>query len=92
MNLTARLSRRLAGLGLASAAILLPTAALASSAAASSAADASHSAVAGCVAANTRVWYGLPADHSPVTPTTSSSSATSATRPARCTAIPASRS
>jgi hypothetical protein len=65
MNLTARLSRRLAtGLGLASAAILLPTAALASSAAAGSPADASHSAIAGCVAANTRVWYGLPADHS----------------------------
>jgi Domain of unknown function (DUF4232) len=65
MNLTARLSRRLAaGVGLASAAILLPTAALASSASAGSPAHPSHPAVAGCIAANTRVWYGLPADHS----------------------------
>ena len=65
MNLTARFSRRLAaGVGLATAAILLPTAALASSVAAGSAAHPSHPAIAGCVAANTRVWYGLPADHS----------------------------
>ncbi|HUZ52186.1 MAG TPA: DUF4232 domain-containing protein [Streptosporangiaceae bacterium] len=64
MNLTARLSRRLAaGVGLASAAILLPTAALASSAVAGSPAHPAHPAIAGCVAANTRVWYGLPADH-----------------------------
>jgi len=68
MNLTARLSRRLAaGVGLATAAILLPTAALASSVAAGSSADPAYPgqpAIAGCVAANTRVWYGLPADHS----------------------------
>jgi uncharacterized protein DUF4232 len=60
MKLTARLSRRLAaGIGVASAAVLLPTAALASSAAAGA---PSHPAVAGCTAANTRVWYGLPGD------------------------------
>ena len=52
MNLTARLSRRLAaGVGLASAAILLPTAALASSASAGSPAHPSHPAIAGCIAA-----------------------------------------
>jgi hypothetical protein len=68
MNLTARLSRRLAaGVGLATAAILLPTAALASSVAAGSPGQPGQPgqpAIAGCVAANTRVWYGLPADHS----------------------------
>jgi hypothetical protein len=65
MKLSVRLSRRLAaGVGLASAAILLPTAALASSAAAGSANRVSHPAVAACVAANTTVWYGLPATHS----------------------------
>ena len=58
MKTTTRLSRRLAaGIGLAGAAILLPTAALASSAA------PSHpSAAPGCISAQTRVWYGLPGD------------------------------
>jgi hypothetical protein len=58
MNITTRLSRRLAaGIGLAGAAILLPTAALASSAA------PSHpSAPPGCTSVHTRVWYGLPGD------------------------------
>jgi len=58
MNITTRLSRRLAaGIGLAGAAILLPTAALASSAA------PSHpSAPPGCTSVLTRVWYGLPGD------------------------------
>jgi hypothetical protein len=48
------------GVGLAAAAILLPTAALASSAATGSKAQASHPA-ATCAAANTRVWFGEPA-------------------------------
>jgi len=48
--------RLAAGAGLAVAAILLPTAALASS---GSAARAAHPA-ATCAAANTRVWYGEP--------------------------------
>jgi hypothetical protein len=58
MNITTRLSRRLAaGIGLAGAAILLPAAALASSAA------PSHpSAPPGCTSVHTRVWYGLPGD------------------------------
>jgi len=61
MQLTSHLSRRLAaGVGLAAAAILLPTAALASSAASSSTANASHPA-ATCAAVNTKVWYGVPA-------------------------------
>ena len=65
MKLSARLSRRLAaGAGLASAAILLPAAALASAATTASAARTSQPAAAACVAATTRVWYGLPADHS----------------------------
>jgi len=64
MKVTTRLSRRLAvGAGLTAAAILLPAAALASSAAAGSTAQASQPAAA-CAAANTRVWYGLPAFHS----------------------------
>jgi hypothetical protein len=58
MKLTARLSRRLAaGIGIASAAVLLPTAALASSAAAGA---SSHLEVKGCTSVNTKVWYGLP--------------------------------
>ena len=58
MNITTRLGRRLAaGIGLAGAAILLPTAALASSAA-----PGHSSAPPGCTAAHTRVWYGLPGD------------------------------
>ena len=58
MNITTRLSKRFAiGIGLAGAAILLPTAALASSAA------PSHpSAPPGCTSVHTRVWYGLPGD------------------------------
>jgi hypothetical protein len=58
VNITQRLSRRLAaGIGLTAAAILLPTAALASSAA------PSHPAAApGCTSVHTRVWYGLPAE------------------------------
>jgi hypothetical protein len=60
MKLSTRFSRRLAaGVGIASTAVLLPTAALASSAATSA---ASHPAVAGCTAPNTRIWYGLPGD------------------------------
>jgi len=58
MNITTRLSRRLAaGIGLAGAAILLPTAALASSAA-----PGHPSAPPGCTSVHTRVWYGLPGD------------------------------
>ena len=64
MKVTPQLRRRLAaGLGLTAAAVLLPTVALASSAAAGSAAQAGSPAVT-CAAANTRVWYGLPPDHS----------------------------
>lgn len=65
MNLNTRLARRLAaGLGLAGAAILLPTAALASSAHSGAAA---HPAVGasvprGCTSNHTRVWYGEPGD------------------------------
>lgn len=59
MNLKARVSRRLvAGVGLACAAIALPTAALASSAAAS--APAAASVAAPCRAASTEVWTGQP--------------------------------
>ncbi len=62
MSLTSRLGRRLAvGLGLATAAVLLPAAALASSAA-PVASDAASQASA-CHSAQTRVWYGLPADN-----------------------------
>lgn len=60
MKLTTRLSRRLAaGIGLASAAILLPTAALASSAVAGA---PSRSSVPACISTHTRVWYGEPGD------------------------------
>jgi hypothetical protein len=60
MKLSTRLSRRLAaGVGLASAAILLPTAALASSAVAGA---PSRPAVPACISTQTRVWYGLPGD------------------------------
>lgn len=59
MNLTTRLSRRIvAGAGLAAAAILLPTAALASSAATNSPA----SPAATCAATATRLWYAVPSD------------------------------
>jgi hypothetical protein len=64
MKAPTRLSRRLAaGAGLTAAAILLPAAALASSAASGSTAQARQPAAV-CAAANTQVWYGLPADHS----------------------------
>ena len=64
MKITPQLRRRIAaGLGLTAAAILLPTAALASSAATGSTANTSAPAGA-CAAASTRVWYGVPADHS----------------------------
>jgi len=59
------MGRRLAiGFGLATAAALLPAAALASPAA-SVASDHASSRVlpAACKAASTRVWYGLPADN-----------------------------
>ena len=60
MKLSTRLSRRLAaGVGLASAAILLPTAALASSAVAGA---PSGPAVPACISTHTRVWYGVPGD------------------------------
>jgi hypothetical protein len=64
MNITTRLSRRLAaGIGLAGAAILLPTAALASSAAPSHpSAPSAPSTPPGCTSVHTRVWYGLPGD------------------------------
>lgn len=58
-RLGGRIGRRLAaGLGLATAAILLPTAALAASAGG----PAGHRAVAPCTAPQTRVWYGEPGD------------------------------
>ncbi len=69
MTLTSRIGgrfigRRLAaGIGLASAAILLPTTALATSAGGSSVQARDHAgarAVPACRAANTRIWYGLP--------------------------------
>lgn len=72
MTLTPRMrggfaGRRLvAGIGLAGAAILLPTAALASSSEVTSARATDHAAartVPACHAASTRVWYGLPAEH-----------------------------
>jgi hypothetical protein len=57
------MGRRLAvGLGLATAAALLPAAALASSGA-SVASDAASQAAPACHSAQTRVWYGLPADN-----------------------------
>jgi hypothetical protein len=60
MRFTTRAGRRLAvGIGLASAAVLLPTAALAASAGPSAAA---HPAVARCHSANTRIWIGQPGD------------------------------
>lgn len=61
MNLTARAARRLAtGVGVACAAVLLPTAALASSAAAG--AHAAATSFGRCNAGNTMVWVGQPGD------------------------------
>jgi Protein of unknown function (DUF4232) len=58
MKITTPLSKRLAaGIGLVSAAILLPTVALASPAAPSR-----PSAAPGCTSVHTRVWYGLPGE------------------------------
>ena len=65
MNITTRLGRRLAvGFGLAGAAVLLPTAALASSAHSGAAAHPSVRAVApaACTSNHTRVWFGEPGD------------------------------
>ncbi len=63
MSLTSRMGRRLAaGIGLATAAVLLPVAALASSAA-PVASDAASQATPACHSAQTRIWYGLPADN-----------------------------
>ena len=58
MKMTTRLSRRLAaGVSLAAAAVLLPTAALAASGAAGAQASP---AVPACTSTRTDVWYGLP--------------------------------
>jgi hypothetical protein len=64
MKLSARAGRRLVvGLSLASAAVLLPTAALAASSAGSSAsAPATHRAVGPCHSQSTRVWDAQPGD------------------------------
>jgi hypothetical protein len=60
MKLTTRLSRKLvAGASLAAAAVLLPTAALASS---SAPAAPAAPAVPRCTSSHTQVWYGLPGD------------------------------
>lgn len=62
MSLTSHMGRRLAvGIGLATAAALLPAAALASPAAPAASGHAAK-AVPACRANHTRVWYGLPAD------------------------------
>lgn len=61
MKLSAHFGRRIvAGLSLASAAVLLPTAALATSSAAG--APASPAVIHPCVASQTQVWLGIPAD------------------------------
>jgi uncharacterized protein DUF4232 len=61
MNLTTRLSRRIAaGASVAAAAVLLPTAALAASAGPAAPATPAHAPY--CVSAHTEVWYGLPSD------------------------------
>jgi hypothetical protein len=58
MKLTERFNRRVVvGLALASVAILLPAAALASPAV-----PAAHGQAAACRAQNMRAWYGLPSD------------------------------
>jgi len=60
MKVTTRLSRRIAaGVSLAAAAILLPTAALAASSAAGAKASP---AIPGCTSTSTRVWYAEPGD------------------------------
>lgn len=65
MNLSTRLGRRIAaGIGLAGAAILLPTAALAASGHSAAAGHQAAPAVApaACTSNHTRVWYGEPGD------------------------------
>ena len=66
MNVTSALSRRVvAGVSLAAAAILLPTAALAASsspAAPATTSAAATPAVPGCTSAHTDVWYAVPGD------------------------------
>src|SRR5690349_16089792 len=63
MSATSRIGRRLAvGIGLASAAILLPAVALAAPAAPTAASAAHRALPPRCTAAHTRVWYGEPAD------------------------------
>lgn len=64
MSIPSRIGRRLAvGIGLASAAVLLPAVALAAPSAPDAAARTSHHLQpARCTAAHTRVWYGEPAD------------------------------
>jgi len=64
MSAPSRIGRRLAvGIGLASAAILLPAVALAGTSAPVASGSASHRVLpARCTAAHTRVWYGEPAD------------------------------
>jgi hypothetical protein len=62
MSPTSRMGRRLAvGIGLATAAVLLPAVALASPAAPAASGHAAKAAPA-CRSNHTRVWYGLPAD------------------------------
>ncbi len=63
MKLTTRLSRRIvAGVSLAAAAILLPTAALASSAASSAASGSAAGPAGTCAATATRLWYAVPSE------------------------------
>jgi Protein of unknown function (DUF4232) len=63
MSVPSRIGRRLAvGIGLASAAILLPAVALAAPAAPTAASAAHRALPPRCTAAHTRVWYGEPAD------------------------------
>jgi uncharacterized protein DUF4232 len=64
MSLTSRMGRRLAaGIGLATAAALLPAAALASPAGSVASDHTASQAAPACHAASTRVWFGLPADN-----------------------------
>jgi len=65
MSLTSRTARRLAvGFGLATAAALLPAAALAApSSPVASARSAAHQTTRPCTSVHSRVWFGQPADH-----------------------------
>jgi hypothetical protein len=64
MSLTSRAARRLAvGFGLATAAALLPAAALAAPSAPPASARAAHQAARPCTSVHSRVWFGLPAEH-----------------------------